>query len=141
MGAIADTGATVSIGGNRNAFVALFPCLIAVLCANNKKMWAKWRGTMVICHERKVIVVPNALYIPDVPTLISVDQLTRLGYKLLFHRHGIDFYKSGQSTSDKPHFSTTRKLSSKLFHINVNLLKLALRAKRKTATQELRQFS
>jgi hypothetical protein len=92
MTGIMDSGATVTIGGTRKMFKDLRPCHVKVRCANNQVMTCSEMGTIVIASNNKGITIANSLYIPESLTLISISQLTRMGYTALFDTNGVELY-------------------------------------------------
>lgn len=113
---VADTGATVSISGNRNLFLSLSPCHIRVECANKEIMVCEERGQLVIVLGRKTVVINNALYIPKSATLISISQLTNdLGMVICFDKEGMTLYPHKKAKS--PLFRVRKGPSEKLWKL------------------------
>ena len=58
---ILDSGATVTINGNRSNFMNLVKCNIPVYCANGQKMVALEKGTLVLKQGDRTLEIPDCL--------------------------------------------------------------------------------
>ena len=65
-----------------------------VLCANKQQMICKQRGTMLVTYGSQKLEIHDALCIPNVKNLLSVDQLVRMGYIVVFDKGAVGFYAS-----------------------------------------------
>ena len=128
---VADTGATITISGNRNLFLSLSPCFVKVECANGQHMICEQRGTIVIVVDNKTIVLKNALYIPNSAVLVSISQLTdEMNFVATFDKTGMSLYKSNQELSQQPFIRVNKQLNSKLWHLPLKSFDLGERKKR-----------
>ena len=85
--AMADSGATRSLTGDRNLLRDVRPCKVYVRCANNQVMLCEHVGDLIVSTGKHVLVLRDVLYVPGAPLLISVSQLTNdLNLKLLFSK-------------------------------------------------------
>ena len=120
MQAILDSGATITISGNKDNFIFLEPCHVVVECANNERMVCKWNGPLVITHEGHEIVMTNSLYIPGCVTLLSVNQMTDLDFIVMFTKGNVEIFKSRSDVHDsKPYIRTEKKIGAKLWTVPV----------------------
>jgi len=88
--AIVDSGASVNTCGNRNLYVGKFKtCHVKILCANNLTMIATEMGDIPIFIANRKVWLRNVLYIPNAPTLISVNQVTRDGKISFWFKKGV----------------------------------------------------
>ena len=134
---ILDSGATVTINGDRLNFKNLRKCNIPVYCANGQKMVAHEKGTLVLKQGDKCLEIPDCLYIPDCVTLISAAQLTNvLKLKILLEENSISVYKSKEDiVNDNPIMITQKETSERLWH--VPLAKRATHVKKKAKRQKV----
>ena len=111
-----DSGATVTIGGQKFLFVSLSPCYVVVYCANGNNMVAHFKGTMIVSHNKKELLVPNALYIPNCVTLISASQLTnQMGLKVFLEDSGASIFRNWNDVVKRhPLIKSDKKLTDKL---------------------------
>ena len=120
MQAILDSGATITISGNKDNFLFLEPCHVVVECANNERMVCKLNGPLVIKHEGNEIVMANSLYIPGCVTLLSVNQMTDLDFVIVFTKGNVEIYKSRADVhNSKPYIRTEKKIGAKLWTLPV----------------------
>jgi len=121
---IVDSGCTTTLSGEKDCFYDLEPCNIKVKCADNKYITVKWRGTFRCSHNGTVVEIKNALYVPNVVTLISVDQLTAMGLLVLFDDKAVSFYRNRNDlVKDKPVLRSNRRIGEKLYTLNTKPLK------------------
>ena len=72
----------------------------------------------------KVVVIKDALYVPNAVTLISVDQLTNMGMFVLFDKNAISLYRSMEKLKkDLPFIVSNRKIGQKLYTFEAKRLK------------------
>jgi hypothetical protein len=118
-----DSGATVTIGGKRGMFTDLRPCNVNVTCANGQVMRCSLMGTIVITSNGKTISIENSLFIPECLTLISISQLTRMGFIALFDKVGVELYQGRSALRNNiPSLSSSKRVSRKLYTVPVKLL-------------------
>ena len=120
---IIDSGATTTIG-EPPLFIksSLYPCHTVVVCANKQKMICKQRGTMLVTYKGKKLEVHDALCMPNVKNLLSVDQLVRMGYIIVFDKGAVGLYASYEDIALKsPFMSLERKIGDKLWAIEQSL--------------------
>jgi hypothetical protein len=83
-------------------------------------MTCYYKGTLVISHRGREVVMKNCLYIPNAVTLISVDQLTALGMIVVFDIHKVQFFKNRTDLlKNKPYLTSGRKCGERLWTITV----------------------
>ena len=124
LATIIDSGCSTTLSGERDCFYDLEPCNIRVKCADNKYITVLWRGTFRCSHNGKVVEIKNALYVPNVVTLISVDQLTSMGLLVLFDDKAVSFYRNRSDLiRDKPVLKSSRKVGEKLYTIRAKPLR------------------
>ncbi len=111
-----DSGATTSIG-ERRFFIesTLRPCNTRIQCANGKFITCNLRGTMVIKIGGKQVKIENALCVEGVVNLLSVNQLVKKGYILVFDKELVEVYSKNEVLSGKPFMLLERKLGDKLW--------------------------
>ncbi len=115
-----DSGATITISGNKKNFIFLEPCNIIVECANNERMNCKLHGPLVITHKGHEIVMANSLYIPGCVTLLSVNQMTDIDFIVMFAKDHVEIFKSRSDVqNNKPYIRTEKKLGAKLWTVPV----------------------
>ena len=119
--AMADSGATRSLTGDRNLLMDVRPCKIYVRCANNEVMLCEHVGDLIVSTGKHVLVLRDVLYVPGAPLLISVSQLTNdLNLKLLFTKQSLEFYRSIRDVSiGKPLLRSHKKLTDKLWYVDL----------------------
>jgi hypothetical protein len=95
--AMADSGATRTLTGQRHLLQNVRPCQIFVRCANGETMVCKETGDLIVSTGKHVIVLKDVLYVQGAPLLISVSQLTNeLNLKVLFTKNSIKVYRSDE---------------------------------------------
>ena len=118
--AILDSGATITISGNKDNFLYLQPCNVIVECANNERMVCNFNGPLVISHGGHEIVMTDSLYIPGCVTLLSVNQITNMNYIVLFEKDNVEIFKTREDVYiKKPYISTEKKIGDKLWTVPV----------------------
>jgi hypothetical protein len=119
--AMADSGATRSLTGDKNLLMDVRPCKIYVRCANNEVMLCEHVGDLIVSTGKHVLVLRDVLYVPGAPLLISVSQLTNdLNLKLLFTKQSLEFYRSIRDVSiGKPLLRSHKKLTDKLWYVDL----------------------
>ena len=119
MELIVDSGATTTIG-EPPLFIrsSLYPCHTVVVCANKQKMICKQRGTMLVTYKGQKLEVHDALCMSNVKNLLSVDQLVRMGYIVVFDKGAVGLYASYENiVMKKPFMNLERKIGDKLWAI------------------------
>ena len=64
------------------------------MCANGEKMVCTQRGTMLVTYKGKRLEIHDALCIKGVANLISVNQLVKMGFVVLFEHSCVSLYAS-----------------------------------------------
>jgi len=81
------------------------------------------KGTFRCAHNGQVITIPDSLFHPNIATLISVDQLTRMGLLVLFDNEAVSFYRNrDQLKNNKPVLKSHRRIGEKLYTIRTKTL-------------------
>ena len=94
------------------------------MCADNKHITVQLKGTFRCAHGGTIIEIKGALYYPGAVTLISVDQLTAMGLKVLFDTEGVSFYRSMNALrKDQPVLRSHRRIGEKLYTIRTRQLR------------------
>ena len=121
---IVDSGATISIG-DPSLFLkgSLKPCNTAVICANGDRMICTQRGTMLVTYNGQKLEIVDALCISNVANLLSVDQLVKMGFIVVFENLAVSLFTSKANVIlSKPLFELKRKIGQKLWVIDQPLL-------------------
>ena len=127
MELIVDSGATTTIG-EPPLFIrsSLYPCHTVVVCANKQKMICKQRGTMLVTYKGQKLEVHDALCMSNVKNLLSVDQLVRMDYIVVFDKGAVGLYASYENiVMKKPFMNLERKIGDKLWAIEQPLKPLS----------------
>ena len=109
---IVDSGATISIG-DPSLFLkgSLKPCNTAVICANGDRMICTQRGTMLVTYNGQKLEIVDALCISNVANLLSVDQLVKMGFIVVFENLAVSLFTSKANVIlSKPLFELKRKI-------------------------------
>ena len=81
------------------------------------------RGTMLVTYKGKKLEIHDALCIENVANLLSVDQLVKMGYIVVFEKGNVGLYSSKADVIlGNPFMELQRKIGQKLWTIDQPLL-------------------